>query len=202
MNGDLNQLVGELAASYALSGLLVAFTLAAVLNALGLLRVPQRARPAFFGVYAALVAGFAGAYAVGALKSPSQAAAEVAAVAESDVAAGARARNVRPVDHDVVTGSLPAGVVYIQAPDMDSRFAADGMWKALKAAGFRSPGIELVAGGAPSRPEVRYFNEADRPIADRVAAIAAGQGLKGAAVMRAAASYQAPRGQIELWYPR
>lgn len=202
MNGDLNQLVGELAASSALSRLLAALTVAAVLNALGLLRMPARARPAFLGVYGALVAGFACAYAVGALKTPAQAAVEVAAVAESDVVASARARNVRPVDHDVVTGSLPAGVVYIQAPDMDSRFAADRMWKALKAAGFRSPGIELVAGGAPSRAEVRYFNDADRALADRVAAIAAGEGLAGAAVMRAGANYQAPRGQIELWYPR
>ncbi|MDR4307553.1 hypothetical protein IHQ68_13090 [Chelatococcus sambhunathii] len=103
--------------------------------------------------------------------------------------------------HRDSTGAIPAGTVYIQVPDMDARFAADGVSKALRAAGFKSPGIEVVASGSPSRPEVRYFNPADRPVAERVASIASSQGLSGAAV-RAMATYKAPAGQVELWYPQ
>lgn len=203
MNGHaLHDLVAGLATSYALVGLLLALTGAAVLNVIGALRIPTAAMPAFFSFYGLLVLGFGAAFTLGLLKTPTRAAMEMAAIAESGAAAGARSRNVRLVDDPSSTGSLPVGVVYIQAPDMDARFQADGMWRALKSAGFRSPGIELVSSGAPARPEVRYFNDGDRPLAENVAAIAAQQGLADAAVLRAAVNYQAPRGQIELWYPR
>lgn len=200
LEDGLHDLAVWLATSYALVGLIAAFAVVALLNAFGLLRIPQRARRGFFGAFAVLIAGFVAAYGFGLLKSPQRAAQEIAAAAESEAVAAARARNVAPSDGPASTGALPTGTVYIQAPDMDARFAADGLSKALRAAGFRSPGIELVSSGSPSRPEVRYFNDADRPIADRVASIAARHGLPGA-VVRSVATYKAPPGQIEFWYP-
>lgn len=189
-----------LATSYALVGLIAALAAVALLDAFGLLRVTARARPAFFGVFGLLIVSFAAAYGFGVLKSPQRAAAEAAASAESHAAASARARNIALAEGPEATGALPVGTVYIQAPDMDARFAADGLSRALRAAGFRSPGIELVQSGSPSRPEVRYFNDGDRPVAERVAAIAAKEGLPGA-VLRPVSTYKAPAGQVEFWYP-
>lgn len=200
LDEGLQDLAVWLATSYAMVGLIAAFAVVALLNAFGLLRIPQRARPGFLGVFAALIAGFVAAYGFGLLKSPQRAAQEFAAAAESEAVAAVRGRNVAPTDGQISTGALPAGTVYIQAPDMDARFAADGLSKALRAEGFRSPGIELVQSGSPSRPEVRYFNDGDRPVAERVASIAAKQGLTGA-VVRSVATYRAPPGQIEFWYP-
>lgn len=201
LDGDLHDLTVGLATSYTLVGPIVAVTFAAALNAVGMLRIPRAARPVFLSFFALLLVGFGAAYSAGRLKPPSSAASEIAATAESEAAADAHAWNVVRLDEPAATGSIAGGVVYIQVPDMETRFEADAMWKALRLAGFRSPGIELVSGGSPSRPEVRYFNDADRPIADQVAAIAAKQGFSGA-VIRTAANYEAPQGQIEFWYPR
>lgn len=196
----LADLVVGVATSYALIGLLVALTVVALLAVTSRVMIPPHARPGFFGLYGGVIGCFLIALAAGQVKSPGQAAAEAQAFADSGAASSVRARNVTPAD-DLSTGSIVRNVVYIQAPDMDRRFEAEGLWKALTAAGVRTPGIELVGGRSPSSPEVRYFNEGDRPFAERVAAIAAQNGLPGATV-RADASYKAPRGQVELWYPR
>ncbi|MFC3695313.1 hypothetical protein [Chenggangzhangella methanolivorans] len=186
MNGDgLDAFFSGSPAAYVVGALAIVLFGAIVLRILRWL--------AFLAFAAMLVVGLSGAYAVGLVKSP--------------FGAPTPHPQRSAIDEEIVTGSIPpaaisAASVYIQAPDMDARFAADEMWRALKAAGIPSPGIELVGGGAPARPEVRYFDDADRPLADRVAAIAARQGLDGATVLRASARYQAPRGRIELWYPR
>lgn len=201
LDDALHDLVVGLATSYVMVGLIFALTVVALLNALGYLRIPPAARPAFLGFFGLAVVAFGSAFGLGMLKSPRQAAVEVVAQAESDAASSARTRNVVKADDDIATGSITGGVVYIQVPDMDRRFEAEKVWKALRGSGFRSPGIELVSGGSPARPEVRYFNDRDRPIAERVAAIAAKQGVPGA-IIRTVSSYKAPLGQIEFWYPR
>lgn len=194
-------LVIRLAAVYALIGLFAAMTLVALFTLIRAIRVPRLLRTAFYAIYAVVTAGLVAAYAAGALQAPNAAAQQVVATAESAKAFEARNRNIVPGDPATSTAAAVVGTVYIQVPDMDARFAADGLSGDLRAAGFRSPGIELVSGRSPSSPEVRYFNDADKPLADQVAAIAAKHGLQGS-VVKTIANYTAPPGQMEFWYPR
>lgn len=173
----LDELLDSLAASPASTVLFLAALAAAALGAAGLLR-GRRPHIVYLALLVVPILGL-GAYGL------------------------ARIPAGEPVQRASPPASAPtaaAGTVFIQVPDMDARFAADGVSKALRDAGFKSPGIEVVASGSPSRPEVRYFNPADRPVAERVASIAGAQGLSGAAV-RPMATYKAPTGQVELWYP-
>lgn len=194
-------LVIRLAAVYALVGLFAALTLVAALALVRAIRIPRLLRTAFYAIYAIAAAGLVAAYAAGALQPPHAAARQVVAAAES--AKAFEARNSAIVSGDATPATTPAqiGTVYIQTPDMDARFAAEDLSRDLRAAGFRSPGIELISGRSPSSPEVRYFNDADKPLAEQVAAIAAKHGLEGS-VVKTIANYTAPPGQMEFWYPR
>lgn len=194
-------LLVRLAAVYALIGLVAAMTVVAAFAAIRAIRVPQLLKTGFYAVYALALAGLVAAWAAGALQPPHQAALQVAAAAESAKAFNARNAAILPAGAPLPQTTATVGTVYIQAPDMDSRFAAEDLWRDLKAAGFQSPGIELVSGRAPATPEVRYFNDADRPLAEQVAAIAAKRGLEGS-VVKTIANYTAPPGQMEFWYPR
>ncbi|WP_271199258.1 hypothetical protein [Methylopila turkensis] len=190
----------RLAAVYALLGLFVALTVIVALTAVRLIAVPKLLRTALYGVYALAGVGLVVGWLAGALQPPDTAATQVAAAAES--AKAFQARNSAIVASD--SGQIPVGqvgTVYIQVPDMDARFAAENLWRTLRAAGFQSPGIEVISGRSPAEPEVRYFNDADKPLAEQVAALAAQHGLKGS-VVKTIANYTAPPGQMEFWYPR
>ncbi|WP_020186418.1 hypothetical protein [Methylopila sp. 73B] len=193
----------RLAAVYALVGVFVALTLVVALTMARIVKTPRVMRTGLYALYLLSIVGLVTAYAAGALTPPADAAQRIAASAESAKAFDARNAAITPGDVAPSTTAAAAsvGTVYIQAPDMDSRFAAEDLWRDLRAAGFQSPGIELVAGRAPTTPEVRYFNDADRPLAEQVAAIAAKRGLEGS-VVKTIANYKAPPGQMEFWYPR
>jgi hypothetical protein len=193
-------LVLRLAVHYALLGLFAAFTVGIVLIVAGVVAIPAKARKPVFGLYALAAAALVIFVATSGFRAPSDVAAQVSAAAESAQAFRQRDGAVLAAD-DPRAASEPTGTVYIQVPDMDARFAAEKLWRALTGAGFRSPGIEVISGRSPGSPEVRYFNDADRAVAERVAALAAEQGLKGA-VVKTIANYKAPAGQIEFWYPR
>lgn len=191
----------RLAAVYALVGVFLALTLVVALTMARIVKTPRVMRSGLYALYLLSILGLITAYAAGALTPPSDAANRIAASAESAKAFDARNAAITPGDAEAATAPSTVGTVYIQAPDMDSRFAAEDLWRDLRAAGFQSPGIELAPGRAPSSPEVRYFNDADRPLAEQVAAIAAKRGLQGS-VVKTIASYKAPPGQMEFWYPR
>ncbi|GLK77108.1 hypothetical protein GCM10008171_23620 [Methylopila jiangsuensis] len=193
-------LVIRLAAVYALAGLFAGLTVLVLLSVIRLVQIPKLLRTALYAVYALTAVGLAAAWTAGALQPPAVAAGQVAAAAESAKAFDARNSAIVAADSGL-TPVGQSGVVYIQVPDMDARFAAEDLWRSLKEAGFQSPGIELITGRSPSEPEVRYFNDADRPLAEQVAALAAKHGLKGS-VVKTIANYKAPPGQMEFWYPR
>ncbi|GBD48440.1 hypothetical protein [Methylopila sp. Yamaguchi] len=192
----------RLAAVYALVGVFVALTLIVALTMARIVKTPRVMRTGLYALYLLSIVALVTAYAAGALTPPGEAASRIAATAESAKAFDARNAAITPGDvAPAAATSAVVGTVYIQAPDMDARFAAEDLWRDLRAAGFQSPGIELVAGRAPTTPEVRYFNDADRPLAEQVAAIAAKRGLEGS-VVKTIANYKAPPGQMEFWYPR
>jgi hypothetical protein len=196
LDQSVYDLVLRLLLVYALVGAAAALGLVAALAVVRAVVLRPPFRTAFWALFLASVTCVIGAYGLGVLRSPGGAAKDVTAKVESENAFSARSRNIVPTD-----AAPNAGVVYIQAPDMDARFAAEKLWRALKTQGLASPGIELAPTRSPARPEVRYFNEADKPLADRIAGIAAAEGVPGAVVV-AVDSYKAPAGQIEFWYPR
>lgn len=195
---------------YSVALLVAALTLAVILDLFGLRRLPRELRSYVYSTFLTGILGLMLASATGVLKTPD----ELKATVNQDVAsktadnirlANDRAASIRP---DTVSASpqpVPtpgqAATLFIQASTLDQKADATDLVAALGAAGVKAPGIEIVGARAPSTAEVRYFNEADKPTAEKIAAIARQSGVGDVKVMRIL-SYRSTPGQLEFWYAR
>lgn len=64
-------------------------------------------------------------------------------------------------------------------------------------------GIENISGkaGVPNQTQVRFFNDADRPVAESVASLLTAQGVKGVVTVNNQ-GLKAKPGTIEVWFSK
>lgn len=201
LNQDVHELILKLVILYSVVGFFLAFTVAAILSLFRVVVMPPKAQTYFYGTYLAAVVGLCLAYATDVFKPPASAASEVAAHVQSGQAHQMRSASVV---YKPDAGGETTGLVYIQIPDGDRRPAARALQRALLDSGLRSPGVEIIDPKfTPGTPEVRYFNDEDRPLAEKVAEIARDNNLAVPPEMvKRVTDFSAPLGQIELWFAR
>jgi hypothetical protein len=73
-----------------------------------------------------------------------------------------------PLLDAATSGSATAYTVFIQIPDEDRRVEGNDLQRALAGTGYSAPGVERVK-VAPRQPEVRFYREAQRGDAQKLA---------------------------------
>jgi hypothetical protein len=96
--------------------------------------------------------------------------------------------------------SLPIQV-YIQIANDKQRMKAEAIRVILQEKGYVVPEIENVEGklDLPRKPNVRYFNDQDKPIADGIVAILIEQGLSSAHAEQVS-RYKVKPGSLEILF--
>jgi hypothetical protein len=97
---------------------------------------------------------------------------------------------------------LQNALVYIQVDrnDRAQQALAERIMKVLRTNSVVAPGIEkLPASTMPSKTQVRYFHESDRPRAESLAAIVSRE-IEGKQVYLAQPKLSAKEGTLELWF--
>jgi hypothetical protein len=91
--------------------------------------------------------------------------------------------------------------VYIQIANEKQRVKAESIRVILQEKGYVVHGIENVVGKLdfPRKPNVRYFNNQDKPIADGIVAILIEQGLSSA-YSEQVSRYKVKPGSLEIWF--
>jgi hypothetical protein len=91
--------------------------------------------------------------------------------------------------------------VYLHIGNAGQESRAKSVAAALQEAGLKSMGIENVAGKAslPDVTQVRYFNEADKDVANKVLDILKSNGVQSSET-RLLTFLRAPPGSLEIWF--
>lgn len=204
---DIQKLILTQVIVYSIAVLIVAVTLAIVLDLFGLRRLPSEVRKHVYSTFLVGVLGLMLAYVTGLLKTPGQ-----IENAVGQAVAGATETNIR-LSNQRASAILPEALasrspapeapatVYVQASTLAQKNEASGFLAALRGAGVKVPGVEIVGVRSPPKAEIRYFNDADKALADKVANVARMSGF-AEVVVKTIPSYKSPLGQIEFWYPR
>lgn len=90
--------------------------------------------------------------------------------------------------------------VFIQIANEEQRRAARILAEQLRSQSLLVPGIENVGAKAPAAPEVRYFNDEDRAVAEVTQKSLSEQGLSATKLARV--QMRASRGTVEVWFGR
>lgn len=119
------------------------------------------------------------------------------AVAQDISVSGAGA--VKQTAEQVLT-SIPAQV-YLHIGEESARKLSNDVAQALSQIGLQPMGTENVAGkaGTPNDTQVRFFNQADRAVAESVASVLKAQGIAGATTV-SNEKLKAKPGTVEVWF--
>jgi hypothetical protein len=124
--------------------------------------------------------------------------AAVAAPAWSD---GATAQGGPPLEVPGAACGYPPPRVFIQFVGEGDRSEVESLRDSMSAAGWRVPGIELVARGHTAG-DVRYYHAEQRACAEELAAVMARSTGRPFGVVSLEGSYRnLPENQLELWLP-
>ncbi|MFD1704414.1 hypothetical protein ACFSCV_15505 [Methylopila henanensis] len=195
---------------YSVAVLIVALTLAIVLDLFGLRRLPAEIRKYIYRTFLVGILGLVLAFVTGVLKTPGEIENAVGQVVARSTENNIRLSNARSsaILPEALAGAAPrpadpqsAATVYVQASTLAQKNGAGPFLAALKQAGVKTPGVEIVGVRAPPKAELRYFNDGDKDFAERIAGVARANGFDDV-VVKTITSYKAPPGQLEFWYPR
>ena len=91
--------------------------------------------------------------------------------------------------------------VFIQIASESQREKAREILAALQQSGFLTPAIENVSGKAdsPKKTNVRYFNDGDKPTAEKIVSILKEKGMTEAYAYHVS-QYKVKPGSLEVWF--